>query len=1588
MIYYNKLKKLLLLVKKYSENKEELIKKINKNDFFNYNIRTEDDDNFYRDLLKNDITLLKDYLYNTNTTIDPEVFLYQLKLFDDEKDTIPSYTRPEKDKKKPVDDKQPKSSLPEKSDDKKDVIKYNDISRKILLLLLNMYLKNKKNLLFEKEIIDKFSKISYVPNEKIPISIMDNNDLKFLFIQYLQNKKLKITNENKEYDIKKVKSVANEEINIDKDDKELFKLLFVQYLKNKNLKITDENKEYNIKKVESVVNEIIKLDRDDKKLFKLLLSEYFKNKKIKIDKKSKLSDKIKKIISTVDEPITIDSNTKIFKLLLLEYFKNKKLDISQKRNTITGFKKINHIIEDKILLNNNDEEIFKLLLLKYFKNKKLDISQKTNIITNFKKVVPILGEKIQIDKNDEKIFKLLLLKYFKNKKIEIGEIKDIEKKIKEIKIKLDKVNIEKNFSKKSLLEILDFYLKNLKINEKKKPNDNIMVNKKGGAPEDYSTLFEKYFTNGTCGEQENNSSFYCILKKAVEYSNSDNLEEKLEKLKKADKTSLKNEKPFEDLKIRSRLFNKAQYLKLFSILSLLFENKDNIDNIRKKYPNVHNNIIVNTHRLFTKLDKDCYELLKKTFGETKKLKNYRLVDVFGNVVKILDFDKIIDRDTKYGNFFKNGETQNTKGEKYILTYTLMNILHYEHEEIFKNIRGGESGLVDVQVFAKIYDLCWNSYNHCCAINLKLLDNYVDLEKIFNELKKTNKNIYTFLRIRHDPYDGEFPSYNHKFGFTYEPTYNSNPSNFPAFNSISMLSNSQKLGSSTKIDRIVNDSEFNITYYNRDFIIDAKLFGINNFETSKRIRLVNEANDLRNMQSLYDKNYSLESNEEKKTSKYERYIFGPFDSIYDHEISLEEITKTDKKMINLKEKLKSGESVCFVGNGQSGTGKTSFLLGYFTDKLNRGLVDFLIEMKDIVEVRIGEVYLNKNKTPTTEIKIIDGKTLEGLASGDMNPGWVLFQLLGDELKTQKEGKYSSLKIERKVRSTTNNKVSSRSHAVIDIVLKSNAHLIICDLAGVENTFQCNSLKVQFGFFKKLDEEYTKRKEKKNKENEDNTYNFTDFLNQIYWKNSGFDLPETNDYDEIKKWTDEKVYNKIDNDRKIKRNFNKISEYEKKAKIYIEENKRLNLEIAKRRKSIEEINTSITNILFSQDQRIKDKKKKNFKKQRRTENQKIKLLKKIIKENKQKDGYIEYELLKEFDNIQKNTLFTNIKKACEFSSLEGQYVINEELRKIVRDISKYALFTSKNSLYNGSELNSFCNDQDISSHKLELFYNDDVKAQDNTNTKYWSGKIFDLIYMNDVKIMEWKESKFVEAKDYNNNYSIRKINFATVTVIDGRNYDFGGNFRNNGITGKLNPYFSTKIFILKDYNSSKGDQLKEDIIDGINKFDNIYLLRYYKNIFNPGEEDDINKIYNDFINDQNNNSISDTKLKKKIDNIKKQKLKIEPEKVKMNGIEMLRIIENTNALTLMGTLQTMTLTQSADLGHTCSRYHKTHRKIPPQICYNEKKFGYGKKYIKYKKKYLKYKNIPYKNISLNTNNTNYFNKYIKYKKKYYDLKYKYI
>ena len=45
----------------------------------------------------------------------------------------------------------------------------------------------------------------------------------------------------------------------------------------------------------------------------------------------------------------------------------------------------------------------------------------------------------------------------------------------------------------------------------------------------------------------------------------------------------------------------------------------------------------------------------------KKFDNYRIQDLFGNIIKTLDLNMIIERDTKFGDFCNNIDTNNQEG---------------------------------------------------------------------------------------------------------------------------------------------------------------------------------------------------------------------------------------------------------------------------------------------------------------------------------------------------------------------------------------------------------------------------------------------------------------------------------------------------------------------------------------------------------------------------------------------------------------------------------------------------------------------------------------------------------------------------------------------------------------------------------------------------------------------------------------------------------------------------------------------------------------------------------------------------------------
>ena len=178
-----------------------------------------------------------------------------------------------------------------------------------------------------------------------------------------------------------------------------------------------------------------------------------------------------------------------------------------------------------------------------------------------------------------------------------------------------------------------------------------------------------------------------------------------------------------------------------------------------------------------------------------------------------------------------------------------------------------------------------------------------------------------------------------------------------------------------------------------------------------------------------------------------------------------------------------------------------------------------------------------------------------------------------------------------------------------------------------------------------------------------------------------------------------------------------------------------------------------------------------------------------DNLYKSKFEKEELIKGLKEVLNTKLWKQIKYICNFSSEEGKQVINKELREIINDIAKYSIASKNEAIYDGSDLDQFCYDQDINSNKLELFYKD---VNNNNDEKYWLGKIFDIIYTTEdnkyfvknplkenvaefselylkVHIQQFKNenpTKIINIKD--------KINFCVVTVIDGRNYDFGGAF----------------------------------------------------------------------------------------------------------------------------------------------------------------------------------------------------------------------
>jgi len=223
----------------------------------------------------------------------------------------------------------------------------------------------------------------------------------------------------------------------------------------------------------------------------------------------------------------------------------------------------------------------------------------------------------------------------------------------------------------------------------------------------------------------------------------------------------------------------------------------------------------------------------------------------------------------------------------------------------------------------------------------------------------------------------------------------------------------------------------------------------------------------------------------KVTRKEYYYFGQFDGIY---VS-EEPKKIATDLIPLLNKLLDGEDVCVIGYGQSGSGKTSSLIYLNDTKTNIKKDGILIELCNKlhsnykkVEMKMKNIYLwhnNANITNMNNIKINDyyHHSVKYKGTETINfyydNAWYYFDdrsLLPLQRRTL--GNIINAMFDlREVEPTPNNPDSSRSHVIVCLTFISTedkkCNLIICDLAGVENVFNCDDINE----IKNFDEKYS-------------------------------------------------------------------------------------------------------------------------------------------------------------------------------------------------------------------------------------------------------------------------------------------------------------------------------------------------------------------------------------------------------------------------------------------------------------------------------------------------------------------------------------
>jgi len=225
--------------------------------------------------------------------------------------------------------------------------------------------------------------------------------------------------------------------------------------------------------------------------------------------------------------------------------------------------------------------------------------------------------------------------------------------------------------------------------------------------------------------------------------------------------------------------------------------------------------------------------------------------------------------------------------------------------------------------------------------------------------------------------------------------------------------------------------------------------------------------------------------ESQTSNNEYYTFGPFNGIYPNQAKYDDNKKIAKdfSVDILKKLIGKGENVCIIPMGQSGSGKTSSVIFFsvFDPETKKTLRQdgIMVEMCnqdeftdhfDKIKMRMMNIYLKHgpNTPKVTTLSIPNKKKIDSEPSFIFKDGHWVYENNNEVWMSES---INNAFENREVEPTPNNENSSRSHVIVclQLFVKNTdkfVYLIVCDLAGVENKFQSESMRE----IKKFDERY--------------------------------------------------------------------------------------------------------------------------------------------------------------------------------------------------------------------------------------------------------------------------------------------------------------------------------------------------------------------------------------------------------------------------------------------------------------------------------------------------------------------------------------